>query len=86
MFTAHIKRNGRMTLLGCYPTFEEAQKAALDWWCTKTQVATSEALKGAWLESFDHQKDTRLWFFMPEVSTLDALGWIMPGCEIRSAA
>lgn len=84
MFIVTVKRK-RRTMLGSYPSFQEASQAALAWWSKETETHPEpEALKGTWLESYDHQKGTRLWFFIPEVSALEALGWTMPGCEIRS--
>ncbi|GGJ28275.1 hypothetical protein [Deinococcus roseus] len=86
MYTVTVKRK-RRTMLGSYTSFTEAAKAAIAWWSKETaQHPHPEDIKGTWLESYDHQKDTRMWFFIPEVSALEALGWNMPGCEIRSAS
>ena len=86
MYVVTVKRK-RRTLLGSYGSFQEATEAALHWWSKETaQHPTPDQLRGTWLESYDHHKDTRLWFFVPEVSTLEALNWTMPGCEIRTAS
>ena len=86
MYVVTVKRK-RRTMLGSYPSFNEAAQAAIAWWSKETAHETeTERIKGTWLESYDHAQDTRLWFFIPEVSALEALGWTMPGCEIRSAS
>jgi hypothetical protein len=86
MFVVHIKRKRGRVMLGSWPTFAEASATALAWWCKQTEQGTPEDLKGTWLESYDHDKDMRLWFYIPELATLEAMNWDMPGCEIRSVA
>ncbi|WP_034335079.1 hypothetical protein [Deinococcus misasensis] len=83
-FKVMVKCLNRRVLLCTATEFDDACSKALAWWCKQAGAPDTTNLKGTWLES--QANGHRIWFFVPEVATLDAMGWTLPGCEIQQVA